>query len=240
MSNTSRLSEMQRQRAATLLDSQPLFAGLDPERRRAMLEHLSLFVLATGEVLFRQREPARHLFLLATGQVKLARVSDDGGEKIISLVRPGESFAEAVMFSQHHLYPVTATALVESTAWGIDAAYYRRILAGSTDACFAILARISERLHQQVAEIERLTLHTATARLVNYLLDRVDTVEGLCVSVTLDAPKQVIASRLSIVPATFSRVLARLVHEGLIEVHEDRIDLLDHAALRELAKDVLV
>jgi CRP-like cAMP-binding protein len=89
------------------------------------------------------------------------------------------------------------------------------------------------RLRRHVNEVDKLTLHNATFRLVSYLLQQMpaDVVESP--EVQLTTPKNVIASRLSIQPETFSRILGRLSKAGLVEVHGHSIVLRDIAGLRK-------
>jgi CRP-like cAMP-binding protein len=53
-------------------------------------------------------------------------------------------------------------------------------------------------------------------------------------SIHLSTTKIIIASRLSIQPETFSRILLRMSKQGLIEVNGNDITLLDVNGLREL------
>ena len=50
----------------------------------------------------------------------------------------------------------------------------------------------------------------------------------------LSTPKNIIASRLSIKPETFSRILLQLSKQGLIEINGNDITLLDVDGLRAL------
>ncbi|MGB5260209.1 MAG: Crp/Fnr family transcriptional regulator [Gammaproteobacteria bacterium] len=227
-----RLTAQQCEQARTGLGQCLLFARLDTEEFEQILSHTRLIVLAEHQCLFEQQQPAREIFLLHSGQVKLALISTEGHEKVIDLIAPGASFAEAVMFSGTHVYPVTATALVRSEVWGIDAATYEGILRQSTDACFAVMAKMSMRLHWQVAEIDRLTLHNAAFRVISYLLEQVPSTHLHVAQVQLDAPKHVIASRLSITPETLSRIFSRLSKEGYIDIAENAIRISDIERLR--------
>ncbi len=211
-----------------------LFSGLEAPQSERVLDHTRLARLAEGEILFEQEQPAHELFLLDSGRIKLARVSPDGHEKIIDLVSPGGTFAEAVMFSKERTYPVTASALGDSRVLCIDAAIYSDILHQSTDACFAILAQMSRRLHGHIREIDRLTLHNATFRVVAYLLDQLPSTHLGSAELKLGTPKHVIASRLSITPETLSRTFARLGREGYLSMHDDRILIDDVGRLRKL------
>lgn len=237
----TRLSDIQRQRAMSQLKAAVLFAGLQESSLQSIVDNMSLSLLQDGESLFNQGEPATSVFLLSTGQIKLARRRPNGAEKVISLVTPGNTFAEAVMFSRGRVYPVDAESIGASTVWAVNGEHYCGELQQSTDACFSVLKRLTERLHEQVADIERLSLHTASSRLITYLLTQLPSthVENRAV-IRLQAPKNVIASRLSIVPATFSRTLAKLSREGLLGVREYEIELLDISAMRHYDEETVV
>jgi CRP-like cAMP-binding protein len=213
-----------------------LFADLDDDQVGTLLKHTRVVDLAVGETLFEQQQPARELFLLVSGQIKLARYSPDGNEKIIDLISTGNTFAEAITFARQPIYPVSASAVLPSRVLCFDSATYADMLRQSTDACFAVMAQMSRRLHWQIAEIDRLTLHSATFRVVCYLLDQVPSTQLGVPEVRLDTPKHVIAARLSITPETLSRSFSKLSREGLIEVHDNAITLSDVGKLRAYAQ----
>lgn len=237
----TRLTSIQKERALSQLKSAALFEGLHAGLLDAIVNRISLVTLHDSEVLFSQQAPAEHLFLLSTGQIKLSRSASNGSEKIISLISPNSTFAEAVLFSNKKVYPVSAVSIGDSNVWCIDGTHFLGVLQQSTDTCFAVIRRLSEHLHDQVADIERLTQHTAGSRLVSYLLGNVpNDCKDNYATITLAAPKNVVASRLSIVPATFSRALARLSRKNLLEVRENQIRLLDIKKLREFVEEVEV
>ena len=139
------------------------------------------------------------------------------------------------MFLEHHpVYPVSAEAVFESVVWSFLCDTVLTILRESPTACFAIMANMSRRLHQHVDEIDRLTLHSATERLVSYLLSQIPRGVVESPEIHLTTPKHVIASRLAIKPETLSRILARLAEAGLVEVHGQDIVLRNIDGLRSL------
>lgn len=85
-----------------------------------------------------------------------------------------------------------------------------------------------------VNEVDRLTLHNATYRLVDYLLSHISKDNNDPTGVSLAAPKHVIASRLSIKPETLSRTLKDLSKQGLINLDGGQIELVDIEKLRQL------
>jgi len=95
------------------------------------------------------------------------------------------------------------------------------------------MAMMTQRLRWQVNEIDRLTLHSATFRLVTYLLEEIKTRPHPNDEINLNAPKNVLASRLGIQPETFSRILGRLSSKELIEVDRQSIRIRSIEGLRE-------
>lgn len=213
-----------------------LFSALEPPAFEEILARTRSVTLDEGGVLFAQQQPASEIFLLQRGQIKLALLSPEGQEKVIDLISPGATFAEAILFSGQHTYPVTATAVVSSQVWGIHAPTYERILRQSTDACFAVMTQMSRRLHWHVAEVDRLTLHNSAFRVVAYLLDMAGASEQSPTVIRLDTPKHVIASRLSITPETLSRTFARLGREGYLEIEDNLVTIPDIRKLRDYVK----
>ena len=95
------------------------------------------------------------------------------------------------------------------------------------------MADMSQRLHRLLNEIDSLTLHNATYRLVSYLLSELPQDVLTSPEIVLTTPKHIIASRLSIKPETFSRILTRLSRDGLIVVRGNSIVMADLERLRK-------
>jgi len=55
---------------------------------------------ARGAVIFTQGDPARHVFYLQTGTVKLSVLATTGKEAVVALLGPGEFFGEGVLANQ--------------------------------------------------------------------------------------------------------------------------------------------
>jgi CRP-like cAMP-binding protein len=210
-----------------------LLSQLDDEQLGQVVSTMQVHLLEKGQRLFDQGQSATRFFLLRQGQIKLYRLSPDGQEKIIEVMRPGQTFAEAVMFMENRVYPVHAETLDPAEVVSFDNGTFLQVLRESVDTCFRLMATMSMRLHAQVTEIENLCLHNATFRLVSYLLQELPA-GAEETEVQLSTPKAVIAARLAIQPETFSRILARLRDQGLIEVHGADIVLKDIPGLRRL------
>jgi CRP-like cAMP-binding protein len=219
----------------TLLHRSPLFRALEPAQFNALVDTAHLYTLNEGELLFRQGDPLNEVFVNIKGFVKLFRLTPNGDEKVVDIISPGSSFAEAVLFMGGRQFPVHAVALKPTVVVGINAAQYEHMLRSSVDLCFGMMGLMSRRMHWLLNEVDRLTLHNATFRLVMWLLE-MRCSDPACNRIVLDVPKHVVASRLSIKPETFSRILKRLTSLKLIAVNDHHIELLDVGVLEEMIR----
>lgn len=212
----------------------PVLDALEEDLLNKVLAGARVIRLQPGQALFQQGDPADRFFLVRAGHIKLFRIAPDGNEKIIHLAGPGESFAEAVMFMRERRYPVYTAAIDNAELVAVPTEPLRETLAASVDACFSMLAQLSMRLRERVAEIESLSLQNGALRLANFLL-RESPEAGSPDVIRLVLSKKVIAARLSLQPETLSRLLRRFEEHGLIRVSGPEITVLDRGALDGVA-----
>ena len=217
-----------------ILRQTPLLQALDEQQLKNILKSSRVLSLPSKKILFEKDSVASHFYLLKSGQIKLFCLSEDGDEKVIEIINPSQTFAEAIMFMPKKIYPVSAETLKNSEVYSFDMKQFRDMLESSQETCFRLLATMARRLHSSINDINNLTLHNATYRLVVYLLEQLPEGAVALSNIHLDATKVIIASRLSIKPETFSRILLRLSKQGLIEVHGNEITLIDVNGLREI------
>ena len=214
----------------------PLLSELDEGQLVRMRDTRRTLKLSAGETLFHMGDESAHFYYLDSGAVKLFRVSPTGQEKIVEIVRTGQTFAEAVMFFARPLYPVNAEALEETVLTAFDSSVFMSMLRESSDTSIRLLGTLSMRLHHRVNEIDALSLQNSTLRVVHFLLSRMPEEREKVIE--LEAAKKIIAARLSIQPETFSRVLHALTEANAIAVDGRRITIVDEQTLRNFAGSV--
>ncbi|MBT2968548.1 MAG: Crp/Fnr family transcriptional regulator [Candidatus Thiodiazotropha sp. (ex Ctena orbiculata)] len=212
-----------------------LFAHLDEgqfEKVKGMAHEIRL---RDGQLFFQSGDPATHFYLVIQGQIKLTRLSMQGQEKVIEIISPGQTFAEALMFGESPEYPVNAVAIGDSYLLSFENTTFLEILRGSIDTCFRLMGDMSHRLKSLIREIDELTLQSASCRVASFLWKRWEARPQGDKSFKLEVPKGVIASRLSVTPETFSRILHNFSSQGLIHVDGGRVDVLDERGLLDFA-----
>ena len=215
------------------LASLPLFSDLSPPELERLATGCHLRRLARGEMVFRVGEPCNEFHVAVTGQVKLFALSPAGQEKIIELIGPGHSFAEALMFTDRP-YIINAQTLSDSLVLTVNKNAVLTEIEADSRFALRMLAGISRRLHGLVQDVEAYALRSGVQRVVGYLLRNQavdDSGGGEGFTVSLPVSKATLASRLSLTPEYFSRVLHELEAAGLISVDKRDIHILDIAAL---------
>jgi len=224
----------------------PLFSDLDRIELERLASGCQLRRLARGQTLFRVGDPCESFHVTITGQVKLYLMSAAGQEKVIELAGPGVSFAEALMFTGQP-YIINAQALSPTLLLSVSKQAVLTEIDSDPRFALRMLAGISRRLHGLVQDVAGCALHSGTQRVIGYLLREHPQVEGkpdvkpdvkpgsetVAITVSLPVSKAVIASRLSMTPEYFSRVLHALEDAGLIEVDKRDIRILDAQRLAE-------
>ncbi len=216
------------------LSVQPLFTDLSPAELDRLAQGCVLRRFSRGEDVFRVGQRCEEFHVCVTGQVKLFAVSQAGAEKVIDIVAPGQSFAEALMFTGAP-YIINAQALSDCLLLTVKKQAVEAEIASDARFALRMLAGISRRLHGLVHDVEAYALHSGVQRVIGYLLRDIalDTERhnDQPVTVSLPVSKATIASRLSLTPEYFSRVLHELEAAGLVRIDKRDIHILDAQAL---------
>jgi CRP-like cAMP-binding protein len=201
-----------------------------------LVQHLvrpaTVTILDQGDVLFRQGDRAAAFFIVAEGWVKLYRITVTGAEAVLNVLTKGDSFAEAVAFT-NGIYPVNAEAVSKARVVRIPADHVIHCVRETPDIALAMIASTSAHLHHLVLQVEQLKAQTGVQRVAEFLVSLSPTKSG---AVTIDLPydKVLIAGRLGLKPESLSRAFAKLRPMG-VEVRAAQVAIRDVAQLRRYA-----
>ena len=209
-----------------------LFAALSDAQRERLLASAEKRRFLAGEPLFGHGDEAGRFFLLRSGCVKLYRLSPEGDEKIMRLIRPSQTFAESILFMEAPRYPVHGEGVESGELIAFERGTFLGILQESFATCRAVMDQMTRRIQAHWDEIETLALQNSRYRVVHYLLGLLPSGAEGRVAVTLPARKMLIAAHVAVTPETFSRILRALSDERLIEVTGDEVTILDVESLR--------
>ena len=216
-----------------ILRSHHLFEPLSEEQMDELMSTSQLLSVDKGAPLFRQGDPATAFYFVISGSVKIYRLTPDGQEKVFDVIGERQAFAEAMMLMDTPNYVACAEAIGPTQLYKLSSHTYMQLLLNNNRLAFALIGRLSVRLHQRLNEIETLSLKNATHRVVRYLLTQMTPLQTTVSSFELPMAKQLIAGHLSIQPETFSRIIRRLTDEHIISQDGRLISVLDPQRLQK-------
>ncbi|MCW5635745.1 MAG: Crp/Fnr family transcriptional regulator [Rubrivivax sp.] len=214
---------------ARFLSVLPLFSDLSPPEIARMADGCHMRRYERGEVVFRMGEPCESFKVVVVGQVKLFVLSPTGAEKVIELIGAGGSFAEALIFLGKPCM-VNAQALADTLLLSVHRQTVMDELQRDWRFAARMLAGLSRRLHGLVCDVQAYALQNGVQRVIGYLLREQEDGDGPAqeeLTVSLPVSKATVASRLSLTPEYFSRVLRELEDARLIEVDKRTIRIPD-------------
>ncbi|MEZ5739403.1 MAG: Crp/Fnr family transcriptional regulator [Burkholderiaceae bacterium] len=174
-----------------------------------------------GKTVFRQGSPARAVYHVRSGAVRLVRFGRAGEEIVLHEARAGEMFAEASLDSTR--YHCNAVAIEPSELLKIPSDAIQTLL--DTDRAFARewIALLAGQLRTTRTRLERLSLKSAADRVRHLLVS-----EGQAgrFEVTVPGTLKDLARSLGLTHEALYRTLARMTREGMITREGSTIRLI--------------
>src|SRR5438874_9458137 len=153
----------------TILRKTPLFASLTDHEMQALAARAARKRFQKDEQLFAEGDPCSGLFLVATGRVRIFKLSPSGREQILAVEGPGSSFAELPVFDGGN-YPAAASASEDTELLFISRKDFQNFCREHPDVALKVIAVVGGRLRRLVGIIEELSFTTVRQRLIALIL----------------------------------------------------------------------
>ncbi len=209
-----------------------LLRALAPAALARLAASATLLNLPRGKQVCRSGERCAGLYIVLSGRIMLSVGAPPGESKVIELIGPGGHIGLAAAV---HGVPETVTAetLADSSLLLIPRVALLECATDNPQLALQLVAALSRQVCRLIADIEVFSLRSGRERVANYLLHNATASGSRLRPVRLPAKKSIIASRLSLTPEYFSRMLHELIEAGAITVHGRQITVLDPAYLRQ-------
>lgn len=212
------------------LKSSAYFSGLSPEELDAIKGHIFEKTAVRGEIVLFEGEPARDVYFVVSGVVKIFKTSADGKEQILYLVRAGDSFNDVPVLDGG-LSLASAEALTYVVLYGIK----KNALEANMQEYPALAANVTQvlsgRIEQVISLVEDLSFRRVTGRVAKILLENVDDTHEHKHRLT----QQEMAAMAGTAREMIGRSLKLLEDEGKVRLERNRIVITDKEALKEVA-----
>ncbi len=213
----------------------PLFGGLPAASLARLAARTQVRHYARGETVCRKGERPDGLYAVESGRLKEACRGQGGEEKILEVLDAGDICGEAALLADcPHPFPVMA--LSNTVLLHVDKAAVDALIDATPGFVDRLLLGLAGRQLSVLRDIEAYALLSPLQRVVGYLIDQCRAGEGEPPALVLAETKQVIASRLGMTPAAFSRTLRDLGEAGLIDMRGRRVQICDPARLEDFRR----
>ncbi|MBW2107617.1 MAG: Crp/Fnr family transcriptional regulator [Deltaproteobacteria bacterium] len=216
-----------------VLSTSTLFNGLSPGELNALAGIALERSFEKAERVFSEGDEAAGFYVVVHGQVKVFKLSIDGKEQILHIFGPGEPVGEVPVFSGQS-FPAHAETISKARLLFFPKKAFTQLIAATPSLALNMLAVLSRRLRQFTVQVEHLSLKEVPGRFAGYVLYLSGVHDGAA-AFDLDISKGQLASVLGTIPETLSRIFAKMMKKGLIQVQGRRIEILDRAGLTDLA-----
>lgn len=212
----------------------PLFEGLEAEVLEQLARHASLRTFAKNQEIACAADMVAEFHFLVSGNAKVQLENTGSRKKVVEIVRPGYNFDECMPMhaARQNLHVI---AIGAARVLSLPKAVVLAALEAHPPLAMRFIRSMSQRMAQLMGELNSHIFDNAMQRFVRYLVNQLAPKEAVdshqAVTVTLPAGKAVVASRLSLSPEYFSRMLRQLETEQLIAVDNRSIAIPDLARL---------
>ena len=214
-----------------------IFENLSPEQLRPLGEKMRPRKYQRGEVVFHQDDPGDRMHIIVHGRVRISLDSDDGREKDVALLQPGECFGEMSLLDGSNR-SAKATAVEEIETLVLMRDDFLEFIGEHPEVATHTTAVLTNRLrnaNQMMGDLAFLDVPTRVAKqLVELALKQLgdDPPNGdIDISIGQDELARLVGSSRE----TVSRALTSYRRMGLLTTFHRRISITDFHGLERMA-----
>lgn len=216
----------------------PLFAELTIEELRQITAISRLVNYKEGEFVFHEGDEFKGIFIVLKGLVKIFKISPQGKEYILHLLRKPNLFGDVPLFTGGDC-PASVQIMKDATLLFIPKNEFMQLLKKNPDLSFKIMTGFAKRLKSITVKAEDLSLKEVINRLADYI------VKGIYSNHNADLPEPffkiplsnpTLAAYLGTIPETISRAMKKLKDSEIIRVHGRTVFVEDFKKLKKMSE----
>ena len=206
----------------------------------AAVQHLSLITASAtypkGATLFVEGQPARGVFILCAGHVKLSTSSSDGRTLILRISEPGDLLGLPATISGRP-YEVTAEVIEPAQVNFISQADFMNFLREHGEAALRVAQELSESYQTAFAEMRTIGLsHSASEKLARFLLIGAahHPSDNGVIKFSLTLTHEEIAQMIGASRETVTRLFADFKKKNLLQIKGSCVTIRDKLGIERL------
>lgn len=197
-----------------------LFKELTNEEMKTLDRITSMSSVKKKEPIYLPGDPSQQVYLLKSGRVKISRITADGKEITLALLRSGEIFGELEVLDETPR-DTMAEALDDTELCIIQREDFLKILKAKPDLSIRLTRLAGSRLRSIESRIEELIFRDVPARLAHLLMEMAKEFgkqEGDGIRIGARLTHQDIANLIGSTRETVSATLGEFKRQGLLHL----------------------
>jgi CRP-like cAMP-binding protein len=223
--------------ACAAMARSPLFHGMDADELTRIALTMTRRRYRRDEVIFHEGDPGDSLHVVVEGQVKITRESAEGGEAIVALLPPGESFGELVLLDGAPR-SATATAMEATETMVMPRSTFLELVEGGSPFRSQLLTGLAarvRRLTNQLAEVHFLDLAGRLALQLTRLAEEAAPGQATDIRLSRSLTQSDLAAMVGGTRQRVNQIIGDFVDEGLISMDGSGMTIRDLERLRARA-----
>ena len=223
--------------SAEFLTTVSIFSNLNPEQLRPLTSKLRRRQYQRGEIIFHQDDPADRMHIVVEGIVRISIASEDGREKAIALLQPGECFGEMAMLDGSNR-SATATAVEPTQTFALFQQDFMDFLEEHPEVVAKTTNMLTRRLrsvNQMLGDMAFLDVPTRMAKQLLELAETYSSGDEEQGNVDVPLGQDELARLVGASRETISRTLNSYRRLGILSTSHRRITITDRSALERMA-----
>jgi CRP/FNR family cyclic AMP-dependent transcriptional regulator len=215
-----------------MIRSVPLFSTLTDEEFNRLAHIFVARSYRKNQIIFLEEETGTYMYLVLSGKLKITKSGAGGKETILAIHRAGDFFGEMSLLDGKTA-PATVSAMEDAKIISVSGADFHKYLMHNEKVLLQIINVLCARL-RQVWQTQSMSSSAAEARIrlgIHQLANRHGIRDSHGIIIDLRITHQELAEMVGTSRETVTRVLAQLKRQGVIEINQRRITLLDTRAL---------
>jgi|SRR5690554_4914935 len=209
----------------------PIFKKLSPKEKLVIMDKAITKTYDKGQMIFTTLDSAANLWVINRGKVKLTKITPDGKEQIIRILKQGDFLGDLSLFSDEKMSN-NAFALDNCEICVISGDDIKNLLRYNPEIAIKFLEEYSRRIKEAEKMIEKIGVYDVEQRIVKTLIEDIGETKGV---ITLPFSKTDFASIIGTTRETLSRKLAKFQNNGWIElIGQRKIKIININELKNL------
>ncbi|MEP2670313.1 MAG: Crp/Fnr family transcriptional regulator [Cyclobacteriaceae bacterium] len=161
---------MSKETALWYFESVNLYNVLCPHKTKTMAEKHIFTEFKKDEFIYFQEEKATHIYMIATGRVKIGHYLDDGKEVVTAILGTGEIFGELALAGEDQRKDF-AQAMDNVSICPLSIDDLKDLMKEDKELSFKLLKLVGLRLMKLERKLELLVFKDARTRIIEFLKD---------------------------------------------------------------------